>query len=75
MYRFLTSPPAKAEIKGLEDAGILNEKPMLMYVNKRDVPNSMTTLQVITSLRLHNLFSPKGWHVEVDFNVNLFSIL
>jgi len=55
---------AGKEIQDLGMAGLLEEKPLLVYVNKRDAPNSLTTLQIILKMNLHTLFCNKGWHVQ-----------
>jgi len=46
--------------------GVLEGCPLLVYANKRDVANSMTTLQVITALGLHKLCNKGGWHVQAS---------
>jgi len=60
-------PTIFAAGKAVQDigvAGLLEDRPLLVFVNKRDAPNSLTTLQVIIKMNLHNLFCKKGWHVQ-----------
>jgi len=65
---------AGKEIQDLGIAGVLQEKPLLIFVNKREVPQSMTTLQVIMKMNLHNLFCKKGWHVQGCSAKEMFGI-
>lgn len=48
----------------------LADLPLLVYVNKRDVVESMSTLQVLVGLNLHYLCNKSGWHVQVIIILN-----
>ena len=43
----------------------LADLPLLVYVNKRDDVESLSTLQVLVGLNLHYLCNKSGWHIQV----------
>jgi len=57
-------PQARAYMELFISAPQLADLPLLIYVNKRDVVESLSTLQVLVGLNLHYLCNKSGWHIQ-----------
>jgi len=57
-------PQAKLCLESFVSDPMLSDLPLLVFVNKRDVVESMTTLQVLVGLNLHYLCNKSGWHIQ-----------
>eukprot|EP00026_Physarum_polycephalum_P002621 Phypoly_transcript_02628.p1 GENE.Phypoly_transcript_02628~~Phypoly_transcript_02628.p1 ORF type:complete len:464 (-),score=87.96 Phypoly_transcript_02628:328-1719(-) len=57
-------PQARACMELFISAPQLADLPLLVYVNKRDVVESLSTLQVLVGLNLHYLCNKSGWHIQ-----------
>jgi len=57
-------PQARAALEAFMAEPTLSQLPLLIFVNKRDVMESMSTLQVLVGLNLHYLCNMSGWHIQ-----------
>ncbi|KAK6754679.1 hypothetical protein RB195_013581 [Necator americanus] len=54
---------ARCELQALSDDPELRDAKFLVFANKQDLPNAMTSAEVIKALELHN-FRNRQWYVQ-----------
>lgn len=55
---------AQDELFGIMNHQLLRNAKLIVYANKQDLPESMSTSQVIEKLNLQTRFRNVDWHVE-----------
>jgi small GTP-binding protein len=55
---------AKEELFAVMSADQLRNVPLLIYSNKQDLPNTLTTSQVVDKLELTSKMRSNRWHVQ-----------
>jgi small GTP-binding protein len=55
---------AKEELFSVMSADQLRNVPLLIYSNKQDLPNTLTTSQVVDKLELTSKMRSNRWHVQ-----------
>jgi len=59
-----TLSKAKSTLSSFISEPDLSNLPLLVFLNKRDVVDSMNALQVLVGLNLHHLCNKCGWHIQ-----------
>lgn len=55
---------AKEELYSVLSASELQDIPLLIYANKQDLPNSLTTAQIVDKLDLTSKMRNRPWHCQ-----------
>jgi ADP-ribosylation factor protein 1 len=55
---------AKEELYGVLGSPELENVPLLVYANKQDLPNSLSTAQIVDKLELQSKLRTRQWHCQ-----------